>query len=231
MNKFPARTLALAVLVAPLLFGCSAYRNWVDPCYPQRYSHTARKEVIDAFAPQVQNGHVLDQTIWNYMFNTGTDEINGYGRYKLDYMVRRRPAPDPNVFIQTAHDLTYDPADPDKIADFRRELDLKRVTAIQKYLNAQTVGRPMQFEYAVHDPYPVSSPSATASGNTRLAHAPTSTGVLGTTSSSGGFATGQVSSGQPGPNTPAAQGGGQNQGQVQGQGQGQGQDGNQQPRY
>src|SRR5947209_5202561 len=50
------------------LGNCQAYRNLVDPCYPQRYEYMARKEVNEAFIPQVQNGHVLDQTIWNWMF-------------------------------------------------------------------------------------------------------------------------------------------------------------------
>jgi hypothetical protein len=135
--------------------GCLPYRNAVDPCWPERYNHTARKEVVDAFAPQVQNGHVLDQTIWNWMFVTGTDELNGAGMYKLDYMIRRRPLPDPNVFLQTAHDVTFSVQEPDKVAELRRDLDQKRVAAIRTYLNAQTVGRPMAFDVAIHDPYPV----------------------------------------------------------------------------
>lgn len=195
MNRYLVRTLAVTALMGPLLVGCSA-RNWKDPCWPERYNHQARKSVVDAFAPQVQNGHVLDQTVWNYMFNNGTDELNGYGRYKLDYMVRRRPAPDPHVFVQTAQDLTYDPADPDRLADARRELDQKRIATIQKYLNAQTVGRPMQFEFAIHDPFPVGASSAYAAGNRRVATSPTTTGVLGTSTGGGsmGFGqTGQVS--------------------------------------
>ena len=85
MNRNLARTLAAAVALAgPFIAGCQNFRQRVDPCWPERYNRTARKEVVDAFAPQVQNGHVLDQTIWNYMFENGSDELNGYGRYKLD---------------------------------------------------------------------------------------------------------------------------------------------------
>src|SRR5258707_15513453 len=111
MNKYMARMFAAVGLVASLLTGCANYRDWVEPCWPERYNTTARREVVEAFAPQVQNGHILDQTIWNYMFDAGTDELNGYGKYKLDYVVRRRPAPDANVFLQTAHDVVYNPAE------------------------------------------------------------------------------------------------------------------------
>src|SRR5512138_3735550 len=114
MNRHLARMLVAAGLMgAAVGGGCFPYRNAVDPCWPERYNHTARKEVVDAFAPQVQNGHVLDQTIWNYMFDAGTDDLNGAGKYKLDYMIRRRPMPDPNVFLQTAHDIMYNPQEPD----------------------------------------------------------------------------------------------------------------------
>jgi hypothetical protein len=179
MNRYLARTLTTTGLAAAMLTGCERYRNAVDPCWPERYNYTARKEVVDAFAPQVQNGHVLDQTIWNYMFAAGTDELNGVGTAKLDYIVRMRPAPDPQIFVQTAQDVYYDAAQPDKLPEARRELDQKRVAAIQRYLNAQTVGRPMTFEFAVHDPYMVKAPAAYAVGSSRMATTAATTGVLG----------------------------------------------------
>src|SRR5947199_363813 len=40
---------------------CHTYRDLVDPCYPERYEYQARAETNGAFAPQVSNGHVLDQ--------------------------------------------------------------------------------------------------------------------------------------------------------------------------
>src|SRR5436309_14893308 len=39
-----------------------------DRCWPQRYNNLAHRAVNRAFTPQVQNGHVLDQTMWNHMF-------------------------------------------------------------------------------------------------------------------------------------------------------------------
>jgi hypothetical protein len=162
MKGFAARTLAAACLIGGLALnaGCvHKYADVVDPCYPKRYSAVARAEVVGAFCPQVQNGHVLDQTIWNWHFVTGSDELHAGGRDRLDYLSRRRPCPDPRIFLQTARDIGYDPADPEKFADARRDLDTRRVLAIQRYLAAQTAGRPMSFEVVVHDPAPVGVPA------------------------------------------------------------------------
>jgi hypothetical protein len=145
----------LLVITGPLLLtGCYRYIDLVDVCYPERYSAMARQEVIAAFAPQVNNGHILDQTMWNYHFETGSDELNPAGLEHLDYIVRRRPQPDPRIFLQTARDLKYNPAAPEEYVNKRQELDAKRVTTIQRYLTAQLAGRPMTFEVLVHDPQP-----------------------------------------------------------------------------
>lgn len=131
--------------------GCT-YRDTVDPCWPERYNYLARKEVNDAFAPQVQNGHVLDQTIWNYHFEPGTDKLTAGGLEHLAYLARRRPCPDPTVYIQTAQDIVYDAANPDKVQEVRQELDGKRIVAAQRFLMAQTAGRGVAFQVLVHDP-------------------------------------------------------------------------------
>ena len=101
-----------------LTVGTAAWFAWLETASTFSFvsaagNFTARREVVDAIAPQVQNGHVLDQTVWNYMFAAGTDELNGVGMAKLDYIVRMRPAPDPQIFVQTAQDVFYDPAQPD----------------------------------------------------------------------------------------------------------------------
>jgi hypothetical protein len=132
--------------------GC-IYRNLVDPCYPERYEYMARKEVNAGIAPQVQNGHVLDQTVWNYHFEPGTAKLNGAGTAHLAYLARRRPHPDTTVYVQTAQDVDYDTADPSATAAQRQELDGKRVEAVQAFLAAQTAGRgPLAFQVLVHDP-------------------------------------------------------------------------------
>jgi hypothetical protein len=132
--------------------GCDCYRNLVDPCYPDRYEFASRNEVMAAFGPQVNNGHFLDQTVWNYHFEPGTEKLTPGGMEHLTYLARRRPYPDCAIYLATAHDLSYDPATPDKYPEQRANLDQKRTQAIQTYLAAETKGRPVSFEVIVHDP-------------------------------------------------------------------------------
>lgn len=129
--------------------GCCWYRSIVDPCYPERYNYMSRTLVNAAMAPQVHNGHVLDQTVWNYFFEPGSDRLTTAGLSHLAYVARRRPAPDPVVYLQTAQDVIYDPAQPDKLMANRLILNQKRAQAVQAFLTAQTG---CAFAVAVHDP-------------------------------------------------------------------------------
>jgi hypothetical protein len=124
----------------------------VDPCYPTRYNWMARSEVNTAMAPQVQNGHVLDQTIWNYYFEPGSDRLTTGGLERLAYIARRRPCPDTVLYMQTAQDVIYDQTAPEKMVENRQTLDGRRVAAVQSYLTAQTAGRPTPFQVVIHDP-------------------------------------------------------------------------------
>jgi hypothetical protein len=142
----------LCGLVLASLSGCYEYSDVVDPCYPARYYAMSRNELIGAIAPQVNNGHILDQTVWNYDFEPGTDRLTAAGLLKLSYLARRRPAPDCTIYVQTAEDLVYDPAAPNRLVESRTELDNKRREAIYKYLNAETAGRNLTFNVLVHDP-------------------------------------------------------------------------------
>jgi hypothetical protein len=216
MNRNLARMLVAAGLTSVVVgTGCQWDRTLVDRCWPERYNHTARRETVDAFAPQVQNGHVLDQTIWNYMFVTGKDELNGQGKYKLDYMIRRRPQPDPNIFLQTAHDVQFDAKDPDKFAESRRDLDQKRAATVRQYMNAQTVGRPMQFELAIHDPFEVGSSASYAGMKAQVANSANGGSVIG---GGGGGGGGSGSGGGSGTGGGAATGSGAGYGGVGGSG-------------
>ncbi len=190
MNRIMARMLAAGCLAgAVLTVGCDTYgtpyRNLVDVCYPQRYNAVARREVVDNFAPQVQNGHVLDQTVWNYDFDKGTDHLNGMGIEKLKYLARRRPAPDPNLFLATASDVDFDADHPDKMVQARRDLDSKRVAAIQKYLAVQLDGRPMNFDVMVHDPFEVGYNAIYAAATAQRLNAGSTNGPLGVLSGGG----------------------------------------------
>jgi hypothetical protein len=168
MKGFIAKTVTLVGLggVVAAGGGCNAYRELVDPCYPERYEYMSRREANDSFTPQINNGHVLDQTVWNYHFEKkfeenpktkvvtgiGTADLTPGGMEHLAYLARRRPQPDPIIYLQTAQDIPYDPDHPEQFVERRRELDEARIAAIQKYLKAQTAGRDVAFQIAIHDP-------------------------------------------------------------------------------
>jgi len=134
------------------LVGCHSYRQMVDPCWPERYNAEARLSVRDTFAAQQHNGHVLDQTVWNYHFEPATDRLNASGMEHLRYLARRQPVPDTNLFLQTAQDVPGAAGlAPDKSAEARSDLDNRRIASIQKFLAGATSGR-AQFEVAIHDP-------------------------------------------------------------------------------
>jgi hypothetical protein len=205
MKGFITKSVALALVGNGLLglTGCETYRELVDPCYPERYAFQARQSVQSILAAQTNNGHVLDQTVWNYHFESGTDKLTPAGQQHLTYLARRRPAPDPKVYLQTAHDVSYDPANPDKFANDRTDMDNKRILAVQRYLNAQTAGRPTTFDIAVHDPSPVGL-AATPVGNTIQRHYGNFQGAMspsagvGTATGSAGTSTSAGSTGSTG---------------------------------
>jgi hypothetical protein len=171
MNGFITRGLTTACFAGVLAFagGCEIYHNLVDPCYPQRYEYMSRQEANAAMAPQVFNGRVLDQTVWNTQFEPGTDKLNAAGMEHLSYLARRRPMPDSVVYLQTAQDIAFDTSEStsDKFAMLRTDLDNHRVQAIQKYLKGITAGRQLSFEVVVHDPSAVGLPAAPLGGDGR----------------------------------------------------------------
>jgi hypothetical protein len=130
--------------------GCS-YDNLVDPCYPQRYEAMSKREVNEAMAPQMMNGHTLDQSVWDDQFEAGTDKLTYGGMEHLKYLARRRPQADPVIFLQAAQDVAYDPAKPDAYAKARAELTNKRQVAIQTFLSAYTDAAPVPFRVVIHD--------------------------------------------------------------------------------
>jgi outer membrane protein OmpA-like peptidoglycan-associated protein len=127
------------------------YAGYVDPCWPQRYSFLARNAVVTPYAEHATNGAIVDQTLFNYHFEPGTDKLTVGGLDKLDYLARRRPAPDPKVFLATSRDMAYDPAAPEKLVAARQELDAARAQAVHRYLAASTAPRPLSFEVQVLD--------------------------------------------------------------------------------
>lgn len=133
--------------------GCHHYRDLVDPCYPERYWHESQQNVHEGIAPQVRNGRVLDQTMWNYHFEQGSDRLTKGGQNHLAYLARRRPTPDPMVFLQTAQDIDYSAEKPAEFAEKRSMLDALRKTAIENYWMAVSAGGLAQKpEVMVHNP-------------------------------------------------------------------------------
>ncbi len=150
MNGVISKTVAgvcLGLGLVGLLGGCCRYQELVDPCWPERYNYQARHAVMDTWNAQAYNGHVLDQTIWNWHFEADpksgapTDKLNPAGLQHLQYLARRQPAPDGRVFVQTAQEIAYDPAQSEGTMKKRAELDAKRQEAVHKFLSFASMGR------------------------------------------------------------------------------------------
>ncbi|MCI0404098.1 MAG: hypothetical protein L0212_11355 [Acidobacteria bacterium] len=161
MNGFIKRAVRAACVTGALAAtqGCHHYYDVVDPCWPERYRFQAAQSVHGFTGTQAHNGHVLDQTMWNYHFEASTERLTPGGMDHLNYLARRRPHPDPMVYLQTAYDiLPYDAGAPEKLSENRTALDAKRIQAVKAYLGAQTSGRGLSFEVTVHDPAEVGLP-------------------------------------------------------------------------
>lgn len=126
------------------------YRNLIDTSWPDRYNYDARQAVLAPFAQQVANGHFLEQTVWNWHFEPGTDTLNTAGMEKLNSLARKTPAPDPKLYVQVARDVAGTPENLDKLGAVRDELTAKRAAAVLKYMASQP-GNPVPYEVAVHD--------------------------------------------------------------------------------
>jgi hypothetical protein len=143
--------------------GGAVYRQFVDPCYPERYNAVARSEVLAPFAAQVNNGSVLNQTLWNWYFDAGTDHLNPAGRAKLDSIAQTRPAPDTKLYLQASRDVVVTNENLDKVGAMRDELTVRRAAAIQRYMNTQPmIGNAVAYEIFVHDAPTTGIPAAFA---------------------------------------------------------------------
>lgn len=165
-----------AVTAAMLAFGglgavgCSADRPGLQArfqdlngnnSWPERNNHLARESVIHPFETQLNNAEVLNGVLNNQDFDSGTDRLNGVGRDKLDRHARKMPAPNPKLYLQTAGDVSYDPAHPEKVAVARTDLDQKRSQAILSYLNTRPNTRGAAFEVTTID---IADPGINAAG-------------------------------------------------------------------
>jgi hypothetical protein len=189
MNGFIGKPMLFGLVLASCPAwgaGCYTYRDLVDPCYPQRYEAESRKVVYGSLTPQVNNGHVLDQTVWNYDFEPGTDKITPGGIQRLAYLVRRRPAADPVVYVQIAQDVPMDSTNVSKSVDERAKLDYKRVDAVRRTLAGLSGNRNQVFDVLLHDPHEVGQAANMASRTVMLRDA----SAVGALPSSAGSAAG-----------------------------------------
>lgn len=129
--------------------GCFGYRDVIDPYYPKRYNVDARNSVRTALAPQVSNGNVLDQTVWDFHFETGKPELNAMGKDHLKRLARRRPVAQEVIFLQVAQN-------PDEKVN-NKELNMARSENIKAYMTkiSQDKVHP-EFQVVLHDPAEVS---------------------------------------------------------------------------
>lgn len=161
------------------------YSNLVDTSWPERYASVARKEVLTPFAIQVNNGHIIDQTIYSYHFEPGSDKLTTGGREKLDVLDHRRPTPDPMIYLQVAQDQAYDPAHPEKFVADRNTLDAKRAQAILRYLNASTPDRPVNWQVQLIDAASITVPAEWRAGPYRGLQRQFTSGLAGQTGAQG----------------------------------------------
>ncbi|MBM3995881.1 MAG: hypothetical protein FJ303_17270 [Planctomycetes bacterium] len=127
---------------AIFVVGCAQYRDVVDPCWPARYNSIARQSVRDMHFAQEEQGHKLDQTIWDHHFDSGTPNLNASGKDHLRYISRRQPVPDTHIWLQWPSDVTKDR---DSLIDQRKK-------SIRDFLTAHTRhGNGAAYQIDVHD--------------------------------------------------------------------------------
>ncbi len=205
-----AASIAAVIVGGVASMGCtggpgiqSRYQKIVDPCQQERYKVQARDNVVQPFDAMANNAAVLDATLWNWNFEPGKETLNASGMKKVDYIARRLPTPTGKVWIQTARDLPYDAANPDKIVTARTNLDAKRSQAVLAYLTAQPNGAATHYEVQAHD---AMDPAIYAAGPTNAFRSLTAQFGATAGGSGGGGGTVVGAGGGAAPGTPAAGG-------------------------
>jgi hypothetical protein len=150
-KRFKEQIASVSSQVWPKVENTGSVRELTDPCWPERYNYMANKEAGSAIGGVMNNGKVLDQTIWNYHFEPGTDRLTAGGLDHLAYLVRRRPQPEPHIYVQPSQDAGKDLAGLEKKAA-RLELDRKRKRAIESFLAAHMVGKQSKIQVLIQDP-------------------------------------------------------------------------------
>jgi hypothetical protein len=156
MNGRMKKGITAGLLVAGAFAGagcCGSYNDLVDPCYPQRYNCMSRAEVDAPLAAQARNGLILDQTLFVHHFAAGSENLLPGGQALLARVARRRPFPEPEVFIQAAqapYDFEYTTGKEDEALGRQQELNEKRREATLAFL--RRVRPDVPFTVTIHKP-------------------------------------------------------------------------------
>ncbi len=132
--------------------GCvGTYSDIVDPCYPERYNCMARGSVVEPQKTMDTNGTALEQTVYNYHFREGSDELLPGGKSLLIRLARRRPQPETQIYVQTTNDESVlSNRNLEEIGPKRKELNEKRVKVVAEFLKA--IRPDVGFTITIHDP-------------------------------------------------------------------------------
>lgn len=138
MRKSWLAGLLSASLVS--LTGCyGTYNELVDPCYPERWNCQARSAVQSRVAMQAKNGLDMEQTLFTYHFEPGSDKITPSGQNILARIATRRPSSFKEVFIQNSFDaMPSTDFDANRAEEFQqkmRDLNERRKRNVIAYLN------------------------------------------------------------------------------------------------
>jgi hypothetical protein len=104
-----------------------------DRCWPERYHELARPTAKHAYAPQVANGHSLDQTVWNTDFESGTAKLTEAGKAHLN-AIMRQPCAHRTVYLAASRAPIDDANCADRYYVATPELDAPRKAAVLKHL-------------------------------------------------------------------------------------------------
>jgi hypothetical protein len=125
-----------------------------DPFSSGAWATVANAFVEELLEPQTSNGHLLEWTIWDHMFERGTSCLTPDGRDHLAYLARLRSLPaNPRIYLQTACDIPYDVTCPDQYAEDRAKLDSRRQRAILNFLSSAAKVPETPFEVIIIDPH------------------------------------------------------------------------------
>ena len=82
-----------------------------DHCWPNQYAREAYNRTQAPFGTQMNNGNVLECTLWNHYFMSEDGkqaELNPVGKSRIEYLARKRPYVIPSLYLQTTFDSKLD---------------------------------------------------------------------------------------------------------------------------